>query len=87
MTPDLALLIRATHRTGEPARLFPIFATAPLEPGIRGCVCLRDRLALLAGDGRYADPLGNRDKFRHRLDLHFLHHLVATGRDCTVGTA
>jgi hypothetical protein len=36
MTPDVALLIRATHRTGEAARLVPIFATALLEPDISG---------------------------------------------------
>jgi hypothetical protein len=34
-----------------------------------------------------ADPLGQRHKFRDRLDLHLLHHLVAMGLDGALGRA
>ena len=48
---------------------------------------IEDGLGCLSGSGRNTGPRGNRDKFRQRRNLHFLHHAVAVGLDGTLGAA
>ena len=44
-------------------------------------------LGRLSGSRQNADPLGNRDKFRHGMDLHFFHYPLAMRLDGAFGTA
>jgi hypothetical protein len=48
---------------------------------------LLGRLSAVGCAAQDADPLGKGDKFRQRLDLHFLHHPLAVGLDRALGCA